>query len=212
MSEDDKARKEVKFKIELIDVRLSFPRLFKAKSFEEGQDPKYEATFLLDPSKAEHAAHIKEIKQIATLVCDEKWGREKWTANKHFFKGKCFGTENSLSEVYDGYADMFWVRTAKLAEDGRPMIVDAAGNPLTAEDGRPYGGCFVTGTLTLWCQDNKWGKRINANLRAIMFLHHGDPFSANVVPDAATEFSDMETPESMENAAGSESSGSFLDD
>jgi hypothetical protein len=214
MSEEEKARKEVKFKVELTDVRLSFPRLFKAKSFEDDQDPRYEASFLLDPTREDHAAQIQQLKKVATEVADEKWGRKKWTENKNFFKGKCFGTEATLTEVYDGYADMFWVRTSKLAEDGRPLVVDQHGNPLTMADGKPYAGCYVTGTLTLWCQDNKWGKRINANLRAVKFDRDGDAFSANSIGDAASEFSDMSAPEegSMDNATNEDTSGSFLDD
>jgi hypothetical protein len=44
--------------IKLKNVRLSFARLWKPKAFQEGQDPRFEATFLLDPSNAEHAATI----------------------------------------------------------------------------------------------------------------------------------------------------------
>ena len=193
--------------IELIDVRLSFPQIWVAKSFEEGQPPRYEASFLLDPSNGKHEEMIKEIKQETKRVATEKWGND-WK-KENFFKGKCFGTEAALATVYDGYADMFWVRTAKLASDGRPLIVDRDGSPLTVEDGKPYAGCNVSATLSLWCQDNKFGKRINANLRAIKFRSDNDAFSANAIGSAEDEFSDDDE-DDVNTVSGDDAD--FLDD
>ena len=47
--------------IKLPSVRLSFAKIFKPESF-QGQEPKFNATFLLDPTNAAHMAKIKEIK------------------------------------------------------------------------------------------------------------------------------------------------------
>jgi len=200
-------------KLEMIDVRLSFPKVWKAVSFEEGQAPKYEASFLLDPTNPAHKATIKEIKTEANRLCIEKWG-PNWSTEDHKdevkLKGKCFGTAADLDEVYDGYTDAFWVRTSKKAEDGRVLIVDRDFSPLTEEDGKIYAGCYVTATFSMWCQDNKFGKRINGQLRAIKFHRDGDAFSAGEIPDAENEFSRDEADE--QSAAADSASNSFLDD
>ena len=63
------------------------------------------------------------------------------------------------------------------------------------EDGRPYGGCYVNATVRLWAQDGvknpKWGKRVNAQLRAVQFWAEGEPFGESSV-DAADEFDEGE--------------------
>jgi hypothetical protein len=56
-------------------------------------------------------------------------------------------------------------------------VIDRDTKPLTAADGRPYGGCFVDASVDIWAQDNSWGKRINAKLRWVQFRGDGDAFS-----------------------------------
>ncbi len=42
-------------KITLPFARLSFAKLNRARAFEEGQEPRYEGSFLLDPRHKGHA-------------------------------------------------------------------------------------------------------------------------------------------------------------
>jgi len=60
--------------IKLKNVRLSFPHIFKPKAFEKDKEPKFQATFLLDPSDKDHAKAIREIKAQAKKVLIEKFG------------------------------------------------------------------------------------------------------------------------------------------
>ncbi len=191
-------------KIELKNVRLSFARIWKAQSFEEGQAPRYEATALLDPTDEEHAEQIKFVKSEATRIANEMWG-DKWKG-KRFLDGKSFGTENALKEVYDGYEGMFWVRLARKSEDGRPMIVDRDKTPLTEQDGKPYSGCYVNLTFQMWTQDNKFGNRINGQIRGIRFVRDGAAFSAAALGAADDEFGDDE------DVGGGGSEDDYLDD
>jgi hypothetical protein len=59
----------------------------------------------------------------------------------------------------------------------RPLVIDRDKSPLTAQDGRPYAGCFVHASIELWAQDNAYGKRINASLRGVQFFKDGDAFA-----------------------------------
>jgi len=196
-------------KIELKNVRLSFADIYKAKAFEVGQKPRYSASFLLDPSDKAHKKLIKLIKSEGDRIAEEEWGftvdqmlERSNKKNKEVpkLKGTCFGNGDDLDKVYDGYDDMFFVRTSKLEDDGRPTVVDTDMSPLTAEDNKPYNGCYVDATLTLWTQNNQYGKRINGNLRAIRFRSDGDAFGRPPI-EAEDEFSEVP-----------EDDGDFLDD
>jgi len=188
---------ETSEKIELKNVRLSFAELWTAKAFQEGQTPKYQASFLLDPSDKEHAKHIKLIKAEAAKIKKAEWG-DKIPK----LKGECFGNGDDLDTVYDGYEGMFYVRANKNADDGRVTIVNTNNDPLTVDDGKPYNGCYVDATFTMWTQDNSFGKRVNGNLRAIRFRGDGEAFGRPAI-EAEDEFS--ESPDS-------EDDDSFLED
>lgn len=55
-------------------------------------------------------------------------------------------------------------------------------------DGLFYGGAWGSVWINPWWQDHKkYGKRINANLRSIMFKKHGEPFGQGRVSEEDTE-------------------------
>ena len=174
-------------RITVRNVRLSFPRLFEARAFQEGQTERYEASFLLDPSDKAHKKQIEQIEAAAEAMIQEKWPKKR--PSKIEF---CFGYADEEGLEYDGYEGMFFIRTNKKAPDGRPLVVDRANNPLTADDGVVYAGCYVNGTLSLWLQDNQYGKRINANLRGVQFVADGEAFSGVARVDPDDEFEAME--------------------
>ena len=163
-------------KIKLTNVRLSFQRLFVPKSFKEGQPARFEASFLLDPSDKAHAALIKEIKTRAKEVIKEQWGEKPKSLKV------CFGSGDEKD--YDGYEGQFYITSNNRT---RPTVVDRNLQPLVEADGKPYSGCYVNGTITLWAQDNQFGKRINANLRAVQFVRDGEAFGVQPV-EAEEEF------------------------
>ena len=53
--------------------------------------------------------------------------------------------------------------------------------PIAESDNVVYAGCFVNGIISLWAQDNQFGKRINAQLDGVQFVRDGDAFSDNTV-------------------------------
>lgn len=181
--------------IKLPNARLSFARLFKAKAFREGQDARFEGTFLLDPSNKTHAAKIKEILAQAEGVIKEKFNG-KIPKKLKFGFGYANGDDFKIGNVsfhsepkdYDGYEDMFYVSTSNKT---RPTVVDRHRTPLTEEDGKPYSGCYVNGSITLWSQDNEYGQRVNGNLRAVQFVKDGEAFGVKPV-DAEEEFDEIE--------------------
>jgi hypothetical protein len=151
-------------KIILKNVRVSFPSLFKKGSF-NGEETKYEATFLLN--KEEHADSITEIKaQIADLVKVNLKGA-KVPADK-----LCLRDGDEVE--YDGYAGCYSI---KCSTKKRPIVIDRDRSPLTEDDGKPYGGCYVNASIDLWVQNNAYGKRVNSTLLAVQFAKDGEPFA-----------------------------------
>lgn len=177
--------------IKLKNVRLSFPRLFKARSFRKDQEPRFEATFLMDPSDKMHAKIIKEIETIAYEIGDEMWPKKIPATVVH-----CYGlAEDEKPPLeYDGYEGMYFIRTAAKINTP-PLIADRGRNTLTIVDGVepaiPYAGCIVNASITLWTMDNEFGKRINSNLRIVQFVKDGDRFGVSP-PDIDEELDILE--------------------
>lgn len=162
--------------VRLNNVRISFPALFEPKSFQESK-AKYGATFLLN--KKDNAAEIKAIQEGIKALIAEKW------------KGKTPGSlkvclrDGAEKDHLDGYNEDIMFISA--TSEKRPSVVKRDLTPLVAEDGLPYAGSYVVATVRLWAQDNQYGKRINAQLRAVMFYKDGEPFGEKPV-DPAGEF------------------------
>jgi hypothetical protein len=150
-------------KIKLPNVRLSFPHLFQTARFGGEDTGKYEASFILD--KSEHADQIKTIQaEINRLMKDELKG--KIPADKIALKD---GDEMGRHE-YEGKM------VIKATTKKRPLVLDRDRSPLQEEDRRIYAGCYTHGIISLWAQNNQYGKRINASLEGVMFAKDGEPF------------------------------------
>jgi hypothetical protein len=73
----------------------------------------------------------------------------------------------------EAYAGKLFISASNNA---RPRIL-ATVNGVNQEvdkssDFAPYSGCRINATIRIWAQDNKWGKRINAELTGVQFIGH----------------------------------------
>lgn len=147
--------------IKLKNVRLSFPSLFRKAVF-QGTETKYEATFLLD--KTEHVASIKELEAaIKAMLAEHK---TKLPADKI-----CLKDGDGIE--YEGYDNCM---TLKASNNKRPLVIGKDKTPLTEDDNIIYSGCYVNAIVSLWFQDNGFGKRVNCSLEAVQFAKDGQPF------------------------------------
>jgi hypothetical protein len=81
----------------------------------------------------------------------------------------------------------------KASTKKRPMIIGKDKAPITEDDNIIYGGCYVNAVISLWAQDNSWGKRINATLLGAQFHSDGEPFGdAGIDAGAFDAFPDTE--------------------
>jgi len=150
-------------KLTLTNVRLSFPSVFKRASF-NGQEGKFESTFLLD--KVKDAKQIEMLKiAIAEAVSEAKI---KVASDK-----SCLKDGDTIE--YDGYANTMAIKASRKQ---RPTLLDKDKTPLVEEDGKPYAGCYVNAVIGIWIQNNSYGKRVNANLYGMQFVKDGDSFGS----------------------------------
>lgn len=169
--------------VTLNNVRLSFPALWEPrKGPDANSKASYQAAFLLD--KKDNAAEINAVKAAIAAI------------TKDTFKGKqppkiCLRDGSEKPDV-DGYGDGVMFINAR--SDKRPHVVGRKMEPLAPDDGIPYAGCYVNATIRLWGQDNQYGKRINAQLRAVQFVKKGDSFGEGEV-DINKEFKPLDDAE-----------------
>lgn len=159
--------------------RFSFLVLDKARPFNDDPNgtPKFQGTGLLDPSNAEHARQILAVKEAAKKLLQEGG------IDKDDLKSVCFG--DGSKKKYDGYKDRFFLQAAN---EIRPGTANRGANPVAPGDKQfPYSGAFGIMKVTLWLQNNKWGKRINANLLALQYVRDGEAFGQRPV-DVQEEF------------------------
>lgn len=184
-------------KIQLTNVRLSFPTLDKASAYKEGQEPSFAASFLLDPSNKEHAVQIAKIKSEAARIAKAFFtdGVPKSFSNPGC-KELCFGKGDDLEKVYDGYEGMFWIKGksySRVPIVGRRKNDSGKFSPVAPGDKEwPYAGCYVNATITLWTQNSHGRKAINGNLVAIQFVKDGEAFGGGRTANPDEEFQALE--------------------
>lgn len=161
--------------VKLLNVRLSYAHLFEAVTFQGEGKPAFSATFLMD--KKTNAAEIKKVEAAIAFAVREGLKGKRPPPEKLCFR------DGSTKPDTDGYHDGMMFVGAR--NDKRPGVVDRDLTPLTAQDGKPYSGCYVNATVRFWAQDNKWGKRVNCSLRNVQFVKDGEPFGEK--PVAAEE-------------------------
>ena len=104
---------------------------------------------------------------------------------------------------YDGFEGMFVVpaHNSKM----KPAVANRRGQSvLPGEEQFPYSGCYVLMSITLWAQNNSYGKRIGINLRGVQFVRDGEAFGAGDVK-AEEEFTGLE--DEAGGVAGSDDDG-----
>ena len=173
----------------LPNVRLSFPNLDKPTVIgkDPNETPKYRASFLLDPSNQEHAPVIAKLLSEAQRIAKVYWEGDVPKSLE-----KCFGKGNDLDKVYDGYADMVFVKAnsaTRIPIVGRTKGADGKFVPLAPGDAQwPYAGCYVNAKISLWTQGSHGRKAINGNLLSMQFVKNGEAFGGRTDSDPDADF------------------------
>ena len=179
----------------IIEGRLSFPDLWDPVEFKPGDGrPRWNATILVVPGSASDKAVNAAIKKAAELEY-----KDKADANLKKFAGQknqyCYLSGDTRE--YEGYAGMMALsahRNAKTKNGSaapRPAIIDRDTSPLTADDGKPYAGCYVKAKVSIYCQSGE-NPGVRASFSVIQFVKDGDAFSGSA--PSVSGFEDLGAP------------------
>jgi hypothetical protein len=182
------------------DVRLSFPDIWKpGKPMNDGDTPKYGASFLFGTESPQHVAVRDAMIECAKAEYGANWQnvlRTMDASKKCLRKG-----DDSLDKagaVRDGYTgNMYVVARNEVAPEivGPKLNADGSFRILTQRDGKPYGGCQVNAKVEIVAMKafEKVPNQVFAKLLAIQFYKDGVAFGG-AMPSA----------EGFGNAAGAD--------
>lgn len=149
------------------NVRFSYPHLDEPYKGEDGDKPRYSLVGLLP--KRTHKAAKDLLKEEINKVLKANNKGKPIAADRWFLRdGDQAGKE--------GYEGMFSINTAEAKR--RPTCKGRDGSTLERDEVASvlYGGCWGNILLRPWWQNNKFGKRVNANLIAVQFVKDDEPF------------------------------------
>lgn len=146
--------------------------------------PTYSSTFLIPKT----SPLVAEVRKTIEAVAAEKWKTTSATVLRALAaEGKVCLKDGDLKTQYDGFEGCMFINAST---DKAPLVVDKDKSQLSERSGKPYAGCYVIALVDIWAQDNKYGKRINAQLKGVQFYADGDAFSGSA-PASEDDFSDV---------------------
>ena len=175
-------------RVVLQNVRLSYPKLFKAEQYVRNGKPEGEPAFSASFIFPKNHPGVKELKAAIKEVATAKWGN-KAEATLKAIEAKdqtCLHDGDTKDE--EAYQGNYFVNARS---KNRPTVLDTKANgdkPLVESDGRPYAGCYVHAIVELWADDTN--KRVNASLCGVKFYKDGNAFTGGR-PAKADEFADV---------------------
>lgn len=182
-------------RVVLKNVRLSFPKLFKAEKYKGKEDstPRYDAAFLVvkgsDIDKAIWAAIKEECKINYGAKADTKLAALRGDTNKFCYQDG----DNTEREEYEGNMILASHRNE---DQGPPKVVDKDKSPLTPASGKPYAGCYVNASVDIWVQKGDY-PGVRCTLIAVQFCGDGDAFAG--APATDEDFEDLSDPDEDED-------------
>jgi len=168
-------------RVYLKDVRLSYPHLHKRQKANEDADPKFSASFLIDPTTKIGKENIKKI-EAAIEAAKEQAG----FGDKIKFKDNrvCFfdGNENTddEGEVKAGYED---VMVIKASNPDNFRLLTRKKTEVDPDNSPFYGGCYVEAMLGLYGTKKGGAPGIFASLDGVRFWDDGDAFGKAQIGD-----------------------------
>ena len=158
-------------------ARLAFPDLHEAVQFQGTGPFNYKATFLVTPGSDADKAILAAIGKAGYNKWGEKSGPIVAQARAAGSGKFCYVDGNT--KAYDGFAGTMALSASRSKDNGAPKVLDRDLSALPSDAGRPYGGCVVNGKVTIWAQDNQYGKAIRATLVGVQFVADGEAFSGS---------------------------------
>ena len=152
-------------KVTTPEFRASFPHLFEAHSFQEGQQKKYSIVMLIPKT-----ADISPLKEARKDAITQKWPdpekRPKPLRNP-------IRDGDVEKPDTDGYPGHYFI-TASSKQ--RPGVVDKNVQQII-DDSEFYAGCYARATVTPYAYDTMGNRGVAFGLQNVQKLRDGDSFT-----------------------------------
>lgn len=175
-------------RVYLKGVRLSYPHLFERQKANEDAEPKFSASFLIDPSTKVGKENIAKIEAAMAAAREQA----KFSDKVKFKPGRlCFfdGDENTNDEgeVKAGYEGMMVIK----ASNKEVVRLLTRKKKTVEKDSSPfYGGCEVEAMLGLFGTTKGGSPGVFASLDGVRFWEDGEAFGNSGVSDDAWDDDD----------------------
>ncbi len=155
-------------KVTTPEFRLSFPNVFRARSFNNGE-PKFGVSMIFDKK-----TDLSALKAIAKAAVRAKWGDKPPAGLKNPFRD---GAEKAHLDGY-GEGTVFVNCTTKQ----QPGLVGRDLQPIISE-GDFYAGCYARATISAFTYDTAGNKGVSFGLHNLQKLRDGESFSGRVAAE-----------------------------
>ena len=156
-------------------VRLSYEHLIAPAAINDGDDPKYSASFIISEKAVQDA-----IKQGIT----SNWGGKKPGKLKLPLRD---GDDERPDD--EAYKDAYFIN-ANCTTKYPPFIVDANKRPITNET-EIYSGCYGLGVVSFYPFDSNGNRGIACGLLGFVKTGNGEPLASRISVDDALEGVDL---------------------
>lgn len=175
-------------KIVLRNVRLSYEHIFTPSKFDDNQDAKYSATFIIPKDHADLPAAKRAMMEAGQESFPSDFKGTEWpkgyTCSLRDADVATDSTGTILSEKNPAYKGCYIIDANSV---NRPLVINRNKAALTEADGIVYSGCYVNASLNAAGYTyGKVQKGIKCYLNGVQFVADGERFGADVSDDFDT--------------------------
>lgn len=173
-------------KIILRNVRLSYEHIFTPTKFDENQEAKYSATFILPKDHPDLAAVKKAMLEAGQEAFASDFVGTGWPRGFTCSLKDADKETNSMGEILSernpAYKDCYILEANSTR---RPITLDRRKAQVTEDDGIIYAGCYVNASLAAAGYTyGKVKKGVKCYLNGVQFVKDGERFGM----DASNDF------------------------
>jgi hypothetical protein len=174
----------------LRNVRLSYEHIFTPSKFDDTQEAKYSATFIIPKDHADLPAVKRAFyeagqEQFAADFNGKGWPKG-YTCSLKDADVDTDGNGELLAEKNPAYKGCYILEANSTR---RPVAVNRNKAAVTEEDGIIYSGCYVNASLAAAGYTfGKVKKGVKAYLNGVQFVKEGERFGA----DASADFDELD--------------------
>ena len=172
-------------KIMLRNVRLSYEHIFKATAFDDTQEAKYSATFIIPKDHADLPAVKKAYFEAGKEAFASDFGGTGWpkgyTCSLKDADKDVDGSGELLAEKNPAYKGCYILEANSTR---RPVAINRNKAAITEEDGIIYSGCYVNASLAAAGYTfGKVKKGVKCYLNGVQFVKDGERFGSDAMSD-----------------------------